>query len=385
MLPVSDAFLRTVRSSHEMAVRVRVVKPGQIGVNPEGDEIDVIDGDVQLDATADIRGTVDLTTDGHGWDPRPGRHPIEPYGTEVFVQRGVEVGAPSYASLGYYRLYSVEQQEAPNGPLQVLGKDRMSGIVDAKLTSPVQFKAKQSVQDVFNALVLDVYPWATIEYDWAAGSDLLGRQVIADGEDSEQGNDRYGFLADLVKSRGKIWYWDYRGVLVVKDPPDATVPVFDVDAGPDGVLVTPSRSIDRDGVFNAVLATGEAGDGDNKPVRSLAFDANPDSPTFWDGPFGKVPQFYSSSMLTKFTQSAAAARSILQRSTGLPYSVDFSMVPNPALEPYDPVRVTYEVGGNREVHVLQKVTIPLVEGQALTASTREQGTVRVATTDEGDA
>ena len=87
-----------------------------------------------------------------------------------------------------------------------------------------------------------------------------------------------------------------------------------------------------------------------------------------------MPRFYSSPLLTTQAQTAAAARSLLVRAVGLPYAVDLTAVPNPALEPYDPIRVRHPGGRLAEVHVVDKLTIPLTAGGAMPVTTRQQQT-----------
>lgn len=371
MRPVSDAFLAALRGSHRMVARARVVAPGQTGVDPDGTEIPIENGDVQLDATADIRSTVDVTTDGHGMWPTSADSLLAPYGNELFVERGIRFGngTTEWVSLGYHRIHGPEQQDAPNGPIRLSGQDRMAGIVDARLTAPVPFGPADSYGTVVEALIADVFPWATIEWDDTTDGRALGRSVVAE-------DDRYAFLADLITSVGKTWSWDHRGILVIKDPPSENASVWEVNAGQNGVLVSLSRELSREGVYNAVVATGEAAD-TVTPVWAMAVDGNPNSPTWWDGPFGKIPRFYSSPFLTTSDQAAIAARSILVKNLGLTYSVNFGSVPNPALEPDDPIRIRYP--GRSELHTIKQLTIPLVTTAALTATTREQTTTLIHT------
>ena len=338
------------------------------GVAPAGIDIPVHGGDVTLDSTADIRGTLELATDGSLWPDLP-TDPLSPYGGEVHVARGVEFGAgeKEWVSQGYYRIYSVEQGDAPKGgELQVSGRDRMSGIIDAKLTAPIQFAASTSVQAVFDALVLEVYPTAVMLFDFAASSTLLpGSHIVEE--------DRYAFLLDVVRALGKVMFWDHEGKLRVEDSPALSVAevAFDVNHGADGVLVSMGRARSRDGVFNAVIVTGES-PGDQSAVRAVARDLNPASPTLWGGPFGKVPRTYSSSLIATVEQASTASTAMLSRNLGLPYHVDFSMVPNPALEPLDVVRVSYRDDARVELHILEKLMIPMATQGAMTADTRER-------------
>lgn len=369
MRPASDELLETVRASHQVSARARVVGKYETGIDPDGDEIEVFGGDVESDASADIRGTLDLTTDGTDWVPRPGEL-LSPYGNEVFVEAGVVTfGGLEWVPLGYYRIGNVDS-DTVDGSLRVAGQDRMAGIKDSKLMKPVQFRRTATVADAFARLVHDVYPDAVISFDWLAGDDELGRSLIASGDEADSDNDRYAFLRDLADARGKVIFFDHAGVLRVEDAPDPSEPVVTVTTGEGGVLVSAARSLDREGVYNAVVAEGEAAD-DKEPARAVVYDSNPDSPTYFYGRFGQVPKFYRSSKLTTDAMAIRAASKMLGESMGLPYNVDLSAVPNPALEAGDPIEVGYR-DGRHERHRLSKVTTGLSAEDDWKASTREQ-------------
>ncbi|MFD6770986.1 DUF5047 domain-containing protein [Micromonospora chalcea] len=366
MRPVSERFLRTVRGSHRMVAEARIVAPGQTGVDPAGTTIPILAGDVQVDGAAQVRSTLDLTTEGTMWPTRVDDL-LAPYGNEAFVRRGIRYGngVTEWVSLGYFRLYTPDQDRVPDGPIRIAARDRMSGIVDGRMVMPRVFPATTTYGQVVTSLVGEVYPWATVEWDDATADEQIGRQVIAE-------DDRYETLNDLVTSVGKVWWWDHRGILVIRTPPPLSAPVWDVNHGRGGVLMSLSRRLTREGVYNAVVATGEGAD-TARPARAVVVDNDPRSPTFFYGPFGQVPRFFSSPLITTQQQAALAAASMLAKQVGLPYAVDFTMVPNPALEPFDPVRVAFP--GRSEVHVLDRLTIPLTAEGTLTASTREQTTV----------
>ncbi|SCL21502.1 DUF5047 domain-containing protein [Micromonospora inyonensis] len=366
MRPVSERFLRALRGSHRMVVQARVVAPGSTGVNPDGTDIPILDGDVQMDGSAQVRSTLDLTTEGSLWPTRASSL-LAPYGNELFVRRGVRYGngVTEWVSLGYYRIYTPEQDDAPRGPIRVMGRDRMSGIVDGRMVAPVQFPATTTYGQVMSTLVTDIYPWVTIEWDDSTADQQIGRQIIAD-------DDRYQVLHDLVTSVGKSWWWDHRGVLVIRTPVSSAQPVWEVNHGEGGVLVKIGRRLTREGVYNGVIAVGEGAD-TSTPARAVVVDNNPASPTWWDGPFGRVPRRYSSPLITSQGQADIAAASLLTAQLGLPYAVDFTAVPNPALEPGDPIRVRYP--GRSEIHVIDRLTVPLAPGEAMPASTRQQTTI----------
>jgi hypothetical protein len=252
MRPVSDAFLRTVRGSHRMVAEARVVAPGLTGVDPAGTTISILSGDVQVDGTADIRSTLDLTTDGAGMWPTDAASLLAPYGNEIFVRRGIRFGngTTEWVSLGYHRIQRPEQDNAPRGPIRISGQDRMAGIIEGRLVAPRPYAANASYGTVLSDLVGEIYPWATIEWDDTTNASLLGRAVVAE-------EDRYKFLADLITAVGKVWYWDHRGVLVIRTPPSPADPVYEVNHGAGGVLVSLSRRLTREGIYNGVV-TGQS-------------------------------------------------------------------------------------------------------------------------------
>lgn len=364
MRPVSDRFLAALHGSHRAVSQAFIVAPGQTGTSPTGTELEIISGDIRFDAKAQVRATLSLEVPGDAGFPEGPSDDLTPYGNEVFVRRGLDYGGGTieWVSLGYYRIHSVEQDEAPDGLIRVTATDRMQGIVDARLFGPDRFGATQEFGTVVESLVWPVFGWATIEWDDATDDEQIGRVLLVE-------EDRYAALDDLITSRGKIWYWDYRGVLVIKDPPAATEPVWTCNAGADGVLVRLSRDLSREGVYNAVVATGEAFD-ETVPARAVAVDDDPTSPTYWEGPFGRVPRYYSSPLLLTNAQALSAAGSILRQSLGVPYEVDFESIVNPALELLDPIRIV--LGESIRTHVIDELVIPLSPDQAMAATTREQ-------------
>jgi Domain of unknown function (DUF5047) len=363
MRAVSTRFLEALRGSHRMAARATLLTTYQSGVTPTGTELVIAAGNVQSSSRNDIRSTLDLSLDGTGWDFSINGDLI-PYGNEVFIERGIVFGGGirEWVSLGYFRIYAVEQDEAPNGQIRIEGRDRMSGIIDAELETPVQFTKTRTVTQIFEQLVEEVYPLATVEFDDSLGSTQIGRAVIME-------RDRYAGLRDIARAYGKIMYWDHEGVLQVKDPPNPSVSVWDINAGEAGVLIKLGRRLTREGIYNSVVAESQGSD-TTTPKRGIARDGNANSPTYYYGDFGKVPRFYSSPFITTTTQARLAARNLLLQSIGRPHEVDLTAIPNPALEPLDPVNMN--PGTGLETHVLDDLNIGLTDDAPLNGTTRNQ-------------
>jgi hypothetical protein len=353
-----------------MAVRARILDEFQTGVDPDGDEIPVIDGDVTFDADARILSTLDLTTEGH-----EARHVLaEPYGTELYVERGVYYGDETieWVGLGYFRLDTVGESSVSLGNARILAKDRMAQVIDERLSFPKVFPKNTTVQAIFNNLIMDVYPDAVIEYDF--GTELfIDRTHVCE-------RDRYDFLRELATARGKIFYFDYRGVLVVKDRPVSTAPVFTVSGGSGGVLLEPAHEeLSREGTYNGVVAFGEGTD-EIPPVRKLAYNADSQSKTYWYGKFGQVPRFFFSPFITTSAQAYSAAVSILDRVLGEPYRLDLSIVPNPALEVFDTLEIILAHHTTRR-QMMQTMRIPLSPEQPMIGNTKDKAGVDIGEED----
>lgn len=376
MRPVSARFLSTLRGSHKVVFRAKVLTTYQSVVDPTGIEIPIVGGDVKSSSATAIRSTLNLTT-SFKW-PQDAVDLLAPYGNEISVARGISYGdgQSEMVPLGIFRIETCEQDEVPTGSITLTASDRMSGIIDARFLSPRQFPSTATRGQVVDALIKEVYPLAVIQWDDTALRDgYIGRTII-----SEQ--DRVKTLTDLVTSLGKIGYFDYRGIFVIRTPASlSSDPSWTVDAGHNGVLVNMARSITREGIYNVVVASGEATDS-APPTTAMVADLSRTSPTYYRGRFGPVPRFYTSPFITNSFQARDAAAVLLRKSLGLPYQVNLKSIANPALEPDDVISLAYPSSSSpgalrTETHVTDTVTIPLEASSAVELETRKQYGVEV--------
>lgn len=367
MVTAAD-FADLVTGSHMARFRCTAVDGYQTGDAPTGTELPVLDGEIEFNATADIRASGSIEVIGD-W-PTSQNLSLAPYGAEVFLSRGIDRGANGvlWAPMGYFRISEVTQADAAKGPLKLTLDDRMATIIDSRFLQPRQWMIGTTVGEIVDELILRIYPDAVIVFDDDSNLSELGRSLIVE-------ESRYEMLMTLAEGLGKVVYWDELGQLVFRTIPDEGDPIWSVKAGPGGAMVEADRSLSRQGVYNAVVVTGEGAD-DLMPVRAVARDAQQSSPTFFTGPFGRIPRFYSSPFITTQAQADNAARNLLQQSLGAPYDVGLSAFPNPAVRPFDVIRVVYD-NGNRELHVVQRATIPFNVTSPVKIATRESTVIFV--------
>ena len=133
------------------------------------------------------------------------------------------------------------------------------------------FDADTTYGQLFDALVGEVYPSAVVVFDDDLGQQPLGRPLDVESSRMEA-------LRTLAHGRGKILHWDGEGFLRVRTAPDPSVPLWEANAGKDGVLSTAQRRITRQDVANVAVVRSQGGD-EFAPVRAMAIDDGPTSIT----------------------------------------------------------------------------------------------------------
>ena len=154
--------------------------------------------------------------------------------------------------------------------------------------------------------------------------------------------------------------------------------VWDVDASETGVLVAADESLDRTGVYNGVLVTGQDV-ATSAPFAALVTDSNPSSPSRWGGPFGKVARVEQSTAVQTLAQAQTAAQRLLDERLAITRSLTLQAAPNPALEPGDVVRVTFP-DGRVEQHVVETIRVSLEASGAQSLVVRSTSTPAAGTT-----
>ena len=347
MYPVSDRFLARLAESHTPLTQVQLMLTN-------GDIIDLphTGGSVTVDRGQAIRRTCTITVPDPAVIPRTPADQLAVYGARLRVSRGVEYGRPTdteQVPLGVFRLDSVDG-DVSEGPVTLTGKDLAAIVADDKFTA--RYRASGTVVTAISALIRRSLPDATITSlieDTAIGSRWFDVEA-----------DPWAGCQEIAAAAGAEVYATADGEFAISTLPDlaTTTPVWAVEATEGGVYISGSRAMTSDGVHNAVLARGENSSDGIPPVSALVVDNDPNSPTYWSGPYGRRPFFYSSSTLITAGACLRAAQLKLAVAKAPNASGDISSLPNPALEPGDVIRVVHE-DGTRELHQVASFSVPL--------------------------
>lgn len=356
MYEVSARFLQRLAEDHIVATRVQLFLT-------DGRTVDLehTGGSVTVDRSQSIRRTCTVTGCDVTLIPRSPTDQLATYGARLRIARGVDFGdgTSELVPLGVFRLDAVEG-DLGQGPVTLQGKDLSAVIVDDKFTEP--YTATGTVVSAVTALVTRSIADAAVITDITDAA--IGRRTFG------VEGDPWAAVQEIAAVAGAVVYASADGVFVIATLPDllATEPVWAVEATEGGVYISGTRAMTSDNVFNGVLARGENTADNVAPVSYLATDIDPNSPTYWGGPFGRRPTFYSSATLITLAACTQAANMRLAAAKAPNASGNFSSLPNPALEVGDVLRVLHE-DGTRELHQVAAFTVPLDLGGDFPIST----------------
>lgn len=356
MYAVSTRFLETITESHTPIVEVKLFRTDGIV-----ETLPITGGSVSVDRSSATRRTCSVTITDTTLIPKTAADKLSIYGAQLRISRGVAYsdGTTELVPLGQFRLDEVSG-DVDDGPVALGGKSLECIVSDDTFTTP--YKATGTAVAAITALIQRSIPTAAV-INRATDASIGPRTWDAQG-------DPWAAVTECAAAIGAEVYCDADGVFIVATLPDilAVAPAWTIAAGEGGAYVAANRGMSADGVFNGVLASGENTESDIAPVSALVVDSDPTSPTYWGGPFGHRPTFYSSPTLTTVPACAAAATLQLLSSVAPNASADISALPNPALEPGDVIRVVYP-DGSKELHQVQSFPVPLDVGGDFTLQT----------------
>lgn len=359
MWPVTAEFLQALGKSHARVSRVDAYQGGTfIGTVPFSQ------GKVDVTARNRVRRTLDLTVEGALY-PTEADSLLSPYATVLHAWCGIGLGrkeilVPVFAG----KVEAVTNADQYGGHVELRARDLFGDVNDARFESPRAAPTGYRIVDAITALLLEAVPGATVTID--AGVDITSLVPSGLMWDVDRGK----AVDDLAQSIGAEVFAtpDGAGFRIRNVPTLNDAVSWTALEGPGGTLVTAGRSVTRDGVYNAVITVVERANGD-LPLRFIAEDNNPSSPTWVGGLFGRVPRFLRNPLVTNAAQGEVAGVALLARSIGATRLRTITCIPNPAAEAGDVINAA--VKGVVETHIADTLSLPLhADGGAMTVGTR---------------
>jgi hypothetical protein len=353
---VTARFLATIVEDHVPVTEVVLFR-----ADGKVETLEHIGGSVPVDRGSQCRRTCTVTLADTSLIPRTPTDKLAMYGAQVRISRGVSYsdGTRELVPLGVFRLDDGDG-DVDEGPATIAGKSLECIVADDKFTAP--YRASGNAVAAITALIQRSIPAATV-VSTATDAAIGPRTWDVEGDPWEA-------VTEIAAAIGAEVYCDPDGIFTIAELPDllSVLPAWTISAGEGGAYVAAKRGMKADGVFNGVHARGENTETDTAPVSALVVDNDPGSPTYWDGPFGHRPTFYSSSTLTTTNACTSAATLKLRAAKAPNATADISSLPNPALAPGDVIRVVYP-DGTKELHQVQSFTVPLEAGGSFDVQT----------------
>lgn len=297
--------------------------------------------------------------------PETGFSPLSPFGNEIHVWRGVtyDDGSVEEVPLGVFIITNVEISDNDQGVvINVNGVDRSLKISRNRWTSPYVAPAGNLITVLTNILV---DRFTDIELN-LPDVDLQINQLVF-----QTGTDPWAGAVSVAEKSGYDLYFDAEGVCTMQafpDPSTATPSTYYIE-NEEAMLLGVNRRLTTEYTYNGVILTAE-GTAMLEPYRAEAWDDDVNSPTYRYGPFGEVPIFLTSTLLTSPEIAQSSAQKLLGRYTGAAEEISWSQIVNPAHDVYDIVQVQNSGTRINVVLIIDSMTIPLSPTESMSAKAR---------------
>jgi Domain of unknown function (DUF5047) len=338
----ADPFLNALMYSHRITVRAELWFNNAL-IGP----LDVLGGSVTGDRSGSVRRTCSFAIDPSDLNNSAIAANLTPYGSRLKVFRGIRYsdGSVEEIQVFYGRLEAIDFSLQA---VTVRGADLAADVMDARfLTTPMAPNqlpgAPTTMLNTIKALISEVHAGITFDTT-GCPTDRPLKSGTGTGWSEERGDALDSMCTQFVNATGGgcEWYIDMVGKAHIHPLPavitSGTQPVWIIDAGDVGVLVERNSTQDRGKTFNGAVVVSEPSGGIT-PATSYWIDSplppynsNPNSPTTWGGPFGKVVAYYSGQQVDS-TQGAfnLAKQLVLNAVSGIK-NINVTCVPNPKLQ-----------------------------------------------------
>ena len=293
----------------------------------------------------------------------------------------IEVEEDEYVPLGVFLITNVEIGTQGGGTtVTINGSDRSLRVARARWTQPYTVDSGTNVATGITELLAD--RWTDVETAFSDTAETLNRAVF--GLETE--NDPWKDARKLAAAAGLELYFDPDGIArldPVQDYETATPDLAYLE-DEEAMVLDLARSLTNETTYNGVIATGEGSEA-SATFRAEVWDDDPESPTYRYGPFGEVPTFFSSPLLTSDEQAAKAATTILANKRGTQEAVSWSQIVDPSLDVGDVIRVVNAATKVDRLMVLDRLSIPLSPAAAMSATARTVRSLNGTGFEESDA
>jgi hypothetical protein len=355
-LTATALYNAAIANPHERATRIRVFH-GTEDVTPAGG-LPIVDGTVHAALSSRVTRSLDLEVP-HEYFPHNPTDLLSPYRATVLVETGIRYPNGSVELFPVFRGRIYQATLNGDGAALLRADDLAADVLAYRFEQPEPAQAGISTIDQMRILISQAIDNATFGPNDV--DDATVPELVWD-------DDRGKAMDDLASSLRGRWYALGNGDFVVREFPYLTsTPVVDLTDGPQGIVVSASKTVTRDATANSITVISERVDG-SEPITATRRDGAIASPTYFGGLFGKVSQILKPQTPLTAAGADQLALRTLEASLALTEQWSVSMVPLHWLEPGDTVGINYR--GVSAEQVIDSMTIPLTTRGSMSLRTR---------------
>jgi hypothetical protein len=373
MKAMSDGYIKAYQSgSMQMAFEAMA----HIDMNdPFPVPLDVVEGQVEIDIDSEIiyRGYVTLEDPTGTLTPTDAADLITPFGSMISLRRGLMVdGQPEMYGIGKYFIEQVMIADyGENVRMDLMLMDASWRVARNKSTTVEKIERGRNTGSVIQELVQRYAGDVQFEpADFSEMTDETTRQILID-----IGDDVWKIVTKLARTIRCAVHFDGDGICRLVSLEGALIePEWRYREGENSVLMGVQRILNTRNTPNYVHVTGKPPDGKTYPVYGIAYDGDPNSPTYADANsrYGIVPYFAETPLVNGTNQADAYAQTLLERKLRNKQAIHFMAIPNCAHELLDTVRLVRKRAGLQTNVRITKMSIPLVAGRVMNFSAQER-------------
>jgi hypothetical protein len=302
---------------------------------------------------------------------------IDVYGEEIRIWRGVmrSSGQPELWSLGTFQITDVQNLRDPTPKLILRGMDRSFAVKAGQFSEIYVIPDGTNMGVAIQTLLSYVLPWLKFN---PTDFSTLTPGIVAPLTVFTEGGDPWTECLKMAQSCGLDLFFDAMGIATLRSVPSvSTMPVSwaYIDGVNNTAVQIGARGIAAE-AYSGSIVTAESTTFDPLIAipRSISWDTDPTSPTYYLGAFGKRPHIVRSPLISTQAQADAMAVADMRFKSGRAKRVEFNAIPNPAYEVGDIIHVksAVTVPPLDDLHVLENFVIPLKATELMSAGSRRR-------------